>query len=73
MWGKYCRALHVVPTPGIRSNTFGITFSEMIRQTQRDFDLKRGAKGAHYLKVAWNCAEKVISSDLGYFIQDAVA
>lgn len=73
LWGKHCAALHVVPNPGIRSVTFGATFSETSRQTQRDFDPKRGVKGAHYIKVAWNSDEKVIANDLGYFIQDAVA
>jgi len=29
-------------------------------------------KGAHYFKVAWNSDEKIIASDAGYFIQDAV-
>ena len=54
--------------------TFGLTLSEMLeRQTQRDFDKKRGVKGAHYFKVAWNSDEKIIANDLGYFIQDAVA
>ncbi len=73
LWGKHCAALHVAPSPGIKSITFGVTFSEMQRQTQRDFDPKRGVKGAHYLKVAWNSDEKVIASDLGYMIENAVA
>lgn len=73
LWGKHCAALHVVPNPGVKSITFGATFSETRRQTQRDFDPKRGVKGAHYIKVAWNSDEKVVASDLGYFIQDAVA
>ncbi|MDP2689509.1 MAG: hypothetical protein Q8P48_05295, partial [Deltaproteobacteria bacterium] len=73
LWGKHCAALHVVPNPGIRSITFGATFSETTRITMRDFDPKRGVKGAHYIKTAWNSDEKVIASDLGYFIQDAVA
>ena len=73
LWGKHCTALHVVPNPGIRSITFGMTFSEMARETQRDFDQKRGAKGCHYIKVAWNSDQKVVASDLGYLIQDAVA
>ena len=59
--------------PGIKTITFGATFSETRRQTQRDFDPKRGVKGAHYLKVAWNSDEKVIASDLGYMIENAVA
>lgn len=73
LWGKHCAALYVEKNPGIKSITFGVTFAEMLRQTQRDFDLKRGIKGAHYIKVAYNSDEKVIASDLGYFIQNAVA
>ncbi len=73
LWGKHAAALHVEKNPGIRSITFGATFSEMRRQTQRDFDPKRGIKGAHYLKVAWNSAEIVIANDVGYFVQNAVA
>jgi hypothetical protein len=72
LWGKHCAALYVEKNPGIRSITFGVTFCEMLRQTQRDFDQKRGVKGAHYIKVAWNSDEKVIASDLGYFIETAV-
>ncbi len=72
LWGKHCSAHHVVKNPGIRSITFGMTFSETLKQTQRDFDKKRGVKGAHYIKVAWNSDEKVVAGDLGYFIQDAV-
>lgn len=72
LWGKHCSALRVEKNPGIRSITFGGTFAETERQTQRDFDPKRGVKGAHYLKVAWNSDEKIVASDLGYFIQDAV-
>ncbi len=72
LWGKHCAALHLETQPSIRSITFGVTFAEMLRQTQRDFDPKRGIKGAHYLKVAWNSDEKIIASDAGYFIQDAV-
>lgn len=73
LWGKHFAALHVVQDPGIKSITFGVTFSETQRQTYRDFSGKRGVKGAHYFKVAWNSDEQVIASDLGYFIQDAVA
>ena len=72
LWGKHCAAMHVVKNPGIRSITFGMTFSETRKQTQRTFDAKRGVKGAHYIKVAWNSDEKVVASDLGYLIQDAV-
>lgn len=73
LWGKHCALLRVVPNPGEKTILWGITFAEMLRQTQRDFDPKRGIKGAHYFKVAWNSDEKIIASDAGYFIQDAVA
>lgn len=73
LWGKHCAALYVEKNPGIRSVTFGATFVEMLRQTMRDFDPKRGIKGAHYIKVAWNSDEHIIANDLGYFIQNAVA
>ncbi len=73
LWGKHCVALYVDPNPGLRSITFGVTFVESPRQTMRDFDPKRGVKGAHYIKVAWNSDEKVIAPDLGYMIENAVA
>lgn len=73
LWGRHCAALHVEGSPGVNSITFGVTFCEMLRQTQRDFDPKRGVKGAHYIKVAWNSDERVLASDLGYLIQSAIA
>ena len=72
LWGKHCAALYVEKKPGIKSITFGATFAEMLRQSQRDFDAKRGIKGAHYIKVACNSDEKVIANDCGYLIEDAV-
>ncbi len=72
LWGKHCAALYVAKNPGIRSITFGTTFCEMPRQVQRDFDPKRGVKGAHYIKAAWNSDEKVIAPELGYLIQNAI-
>lgn len=73
LWGKHVAALYVDKTPGINSITFGVTFSEMLRQVQRDFDQKRGVRGAHYFKGAWNSDEVLVASDLGYFIENAVA
>lgn len=74
LWGKHMAALHVKPGEmGVRSITFGKTFVETKRLTMRSFDEKRGLKGAHYIKAGWNSDEKVVASDLGYFIQDAVA
>jgi hypothetical protein len=73
LWGKHVAALYVNPSPGIKTVTFGATFSETLRFTSRDFDPKRGIKGAHYIRPAWNSDEKIIASDCGYFIEDAVS
>jgi hypothetical protein len=73
LWGKHCAALYVAPSPGIKTITFGATFAETLRFTARDFDAKRGLKGAHYIRPGWNSDEKIIASDCGYFIEDAVA
>lgn len=72
LWGKHVAALYVNPKPTVKTVTFGVTFAETLRSTYRDFDGKRGVNGAHFIKVAWNSDEKVIASDVGYFIQDAV-
>jgi hypothetical protein len=73
LWGKHVAALYVDPRPGLKSICFGLTLSETLKTTYRDFDGRRGVKGAHYFKVAWNEDTQVIASDLGYFIEDAVA
>lgn len=73
LWGKHCALLYVAKEPTIRSVTFGVTFVEMLFTTFSVFDEKRGVKGATYIKSAWNSDERVIASDVGYFIQDAVA
>jgi len=73
LWGKHCAALYVDPNPGVDGISWGVTFSESERATYTEFDGKRGVKGAHFVKVAWNSDEKVVASDVGYFIQDAVA
>lgn len=74
LWGKHMAALHIKPgASAVRSITFGKTFVETERMTMRSFDEKRGLKGAHYIKTGWNSDEKIIASDLGYFIENAVA
>ncbi|MFZ5998057.1 MAG: hypothetical protein ACOYW7_11315 [Nitrospirota bacterium] len=70
---KNVAALYVDPNPGIKTITFGVSFSESLRATYRDFDGKRGINGAHYIRPAWNSDEKVIASDCGYLIEDAIA
>lgn len=73
IWGKHCAALYVEKNPGLKSITFGATFSEMQKTVLRGFDEKKGAKGAVYLKAAWNSDEKIIAPDCGYLIENAVA
>ena len=73
LWGKHCAALYVEKNPGVKSITFAGTLYESARATTRSFSSRRGISGAHYFKVAWNSDEKVIASDVGYFIEDAVA
>ncbi len=73
IWGKHMAALHVKKNPGVRTITFGLTFQEMMKQTQTAFDPKRGAKGAEYLKVGYNCDEKVVAKDLGYLVGQVIA
>lgn len=73
LWGKHCALLYVAKEPTVRSVTFGLTFAEMSFSTMKSFDDKRGIKGATYIKTAWNSDEKIVASDVGYFIQDAVA
>jgi hypothetical protein len=71
-WGGHMAALYVAPTPGIKTVSFGFTVAEMLRTTFKDFDGKRGNKGAVYIRPAWNSDEKLVAADCGYFIEDAV-
>ena len=72
VWGKAMAALHVKKNPGVRSITFGVSFQEMLKQTQTMFDPKRGAKGAEYIKVGYNCDEKIVAKDLGYLLYNVL-
>lgn len=73
IWGKHMVAMHVQEGVQTKSVAFGKTFVEKDRRTFRMFDGKPGVEGAHYIKVTWNSDEKVVASDLGYMIEDAVA
>ena len=72
LWGKHAVAMYVAPSIGIKTLTFGATFSESLRQTQTMFDPTKGEKGSTYVKVAWNSDEKIIAADCGYMIENAV-
>lgn len=73
IWGKHCALLYINPNQGAKTITFGRTFSETDFSVYTAFDGKVGVKGATFIKNTWNGDEKVIASDVGYFIQDAVA
>ncbi len=73
LWGKHSALLHVVQRPSVRSITFGLTFQEMQMQTQRIPEPKRGIKGGDLIITAWNTDEKIVASDVGYFIENAIA
>lgn len=74
LWGKHLVALRTTPgSVGVRGIAFGKTFVETQRLTMRSFEPKKGLKGAHYIKTGWNSDEKIIASDLGYMVIDAVA
>ncbi|MFQ5765416.1 MAG: hypothetical protein ACE5GT_10835 [Rhodospirillales bacterium] len=73
LWGKHAAILSVRPNPGVRTVVFGGTFMESDKVTMTGFDGRRGVKGATWLKTGWNSDEKIIASDLGYFIENAVA
>lgn len=72
IWGKDVAALYVAQNPGIKTLTFGVSFQESPRATYTDFDGKRGVKGAHFVKVAYNSDEKIIATDVGYLIKNAI-
>jgi len=74
IWGKHMSALFVPKgSLNTKSIAWGVTFSESNMLTYREFDGKRGVKGAHYVKNGWNTDEKIVASDVGYMIENAVA
>lgn len=73
LWGKHCSLLYVKKNPSIKSITWGATFTEMLMTVMTGWDGRRGPKGATWLKPAWNSDEHIIASDVGYFIENAVA
>ena len=72
LWGNHVSLMHVKKSPSLKSVHFGNTFVESIKQTRTSFDEKRGVKGATFVKTTWNSDEKVVASDVAYFIEDAV-
>lgn len=73
LWGKHCALLHIVPNPTRLSITFGISFSETLRKVSTYFDNTIGPEGSTMVRNYWNSDEQIVASDLGYFIENAVA
>ena len=72
-WGKHCLLHYTNPSPALETPTFAMTFSETQSAIIRDFDKKRGLKGAEYIKDAWNEDVKITASKSAYFFENAVA
>ena len=73
IWGKNMLALHITEGTGIQTVSFAKSFQEQAKMTQTMFDVKRGAKGAQYIKVSYNCVELIIAADLGYILYGVIA
>jgi hypothetical protein len=74
LWpSNYCAVLYIEPHPGLKTITWGATLAETLRLTYHDFEGKRGVKGAHFLKVAWNQVQQVIAPDVGYLIANPLS
>ena len=73
VWGKHAALLWVNPSDGLKQVTWGRTFEWGNRQTFDIRDDNLGARGANIIKVSEYVVEKIIASDAGYFIEDAVA
>jgi hypothetical protein len=74
LWpSNYCFVGYVNPHPGLKQVTWGVSFAETLRIAYRGFDGKRGIKGAHYLKVAWNQDNAVIANDVGFLFVNPIS
>ncbi len=74
LWpSNHCFVGYVNPHPGLKQVTWGVSFAETLRIAYRGFDAKRGIKGAHYLKVAWNQSNQLIANDVGYLFTNPIS
>ena len=73
VWGKFASLHFVNPNQGMKQVTFGRTFAWGSKQTFDIRDDERGAMGANIIKVGEYCTEKIIASDAGYLIAEAVS
>ena len=72
MWGNGFLAAYVAPAAGKKTETLSVKFVQNKLKVVTDFDVKRGSDGSHYYKVDLNDDTKIISDDLGYYIETPV-
>jgi hypothetical protein len=74
LWGKHCALLHINPNVGPGEGiTFGWTAQYGQRIAGSNPDPNIGMRGGEVVRVGESVDEKVVASDVGYFIQDCVA
>lgn len=74
IWGKHMALLHVDPNPtDMDEITFMATAEHGTREASDWFDKNIGLRGGTRVRVGETVREIVLASDVGYFIEDAVA
>jgi hypothetical protein len=75
LWGKHVAMLHQNPAASIRGNavTFGFSAEWGNRVAGRIAEPKVGLRGGQRVRVGESVRELVVSSDVGYYFQNAVA
>lgn len=74
LWGKHCALLHINPTANTRKGvTFGITPQWGGRIAGSEPDSKIGLRGGQRVRAGESVKELITASDVGYYIEDAVA
>lgn len=74
VWGKHCALLHIDRTANTRRGvTFGLTaqFGGRVAGSERDPNI--GMRGGQRVRAGESVKELITASDVGYFIQNAVA
>ncbi len=74
VWGKHCALLNIDPQANTRNGvTFGFTaqFGGRVAGSERDPNI--GMRGGERVRAGESLDEVISASDLGYFIQNAVA
>lgn len=71
VWGKNCILAFINPKVGLKTVTLGLTFTYQERQVKRWYDDDR--EGTYVRVGKDNYTQKIIVSDCGYLIKNAVA